>query len=79
MLETLLKILSWDIYSPEIMLDDNNILLDWHDYHACACIDKDGIVNWAIIFPEDKYKSKEYSAHGTDLEEFRARLEEKMK
>ena len=78
MLETLLKILSWDIYSPEIMLhEENDILLDWHDYTACACIDKNGIVNWAIIFPEDS--AIDYSSHGTDLEQFRKLLEGKMK
>jgi len=61
MLETLLKILSWDLPAPEILLEeDGNLGLDLADLGASVSIGKEGGVNWAILEPK---------AHGTDIEE----------
>lgn len=60
MLETLLKILSWDLPAPEIHLEeDGDLGLDYGP-NIWVCISPDGKVNWSILEP---------SAHGTDIEE----------
>ena len=64
MLETLLKILTWDLPSPEICLEeDGDLSLDWRD--ASVSINRDGNVNWAIL---------SLKKHGTDLSELQRLL-----
>lgn len=77
MLETLLKLLSWDFLpAPEILLEENGDLnLDWsfpcgNLSYASISINKDGGVAWAM-------QSKGDSIHGDDLEEFK-RIVEKL-
>ena len=64
MLETLLKILSWDLPSPEILLEeDGDLGLDWPG--VSISINKDGGVSWAFL---------EEKRHGTDFDELRELL-----
>lgn len=59
MLDTLLKILSWDLPSPEILLEeDGDLGLDWPG--VWVSINKDGVVNWSILSTRQ---------HGTDIDE----------
>jgi len=61
MLETLLKILSWDLSAPAILLDEaGDLSLDFQDWGVWVSINKAGGVAWAILEPK---------AHGTDIEE----------
>lgn len=59
MLETLLKILSWDLPAPEILIEeDGDICLDWSQVMSIS-INESGGVNWAI----------DDIGHGNDIEE----------
>jgi hypothetical protein len=65
MLETLLKILAWDLPAPEILLEnDGDICLDWPE--VSVSINKEGGVSWAILHGE----------HGTDIDVLKDFLEE---
>lgn len=73
MLETLLKILSWDIYPPNIMLETdkdsmfyNTLSLDWFDPMCSVSIEQNGIINWA---------DEESGYHGNDFERLKIILE----
>ena len=68
MLETLLTILKWDIYSPEISFNDEwgDLSLDWFDPIITVGINRDGTINWASIEPQQ---------HGTDFERLKIILE----
>jgi len=62
-LATLLKILSWDLPTPAIFLEeDGDLGLDFADWCVSVSINKAGGVAWAILEPK---------AHGTDIEELR--------
>lgn len=66
MLETLLKILPWNIHreAAEITIeDDGDINLYWPD--VSVCIDPSGKVNWSSIDPP---------AHGNDIRGLEALL-----
>lgn len=67
MLETLLKILSWDLPAPEIFVEDDGCLgLEWADGDAWVSIHPNGAVSWSAL----------HGKHGTDMEELRAVLNE---
>lgn len=72
MLQTLFKILSWDIPSPEILLEpDGDICLDWSNpiwHRASVSINPAGGVNWCILNGPD----------GTDIDELHRALDERM-
>lgn len=70
MLETLRKILSWDLPSPEILLEEDGCLcLDWLENSGTwvsVSIHPNGGVSWAGINPQ---------RHGSDLKELQNYLE----
>lgn len=62
MLETLLKILSWDLPAPEIYLEeDGDLCVEWPA--ASVSINKNGGINWAGS-----------GKHGKDIEEVKELL-----
>lgn len=62
MLETLLRILSWDLPAPEILIEeDGDLCLDWSEGLSIS-INPSGGVAWAILNPP---------AHGSDLDELK--------
>lgn len=78
-LETLRKILSWDLPAPAIMLeDDGEIELEWliSESTVALSIGPSGNVNWAILH---SYKKGRAIEHGTDIERVKALLEEMAK
>ena len=74
MLETLLKILSWDLQSPTIMLEeDGDLSLEFFADRPGICVDisiaPSGTIAWAAML------GNEPSQHGTDIEQVKAILQ----
>ena len=75
MLETLLKILSWDLPSPTIMIeDDGDLELSFFDerlrFECDISIATSGKINWAAQLGAGR------SEHGTDIDRVKTILEE---